>query len=193
MSDDADFLDFLRRIRAGDAAAATELVERFEPLIRREVRMRIRDKRLNRAFDSIDVSQSVLVCFLSRATTGEYQLDRPEQLVRLLLTMARNRLISRTRTERRLVRDVRRVTAEPGVLEKLFDTRPSPSQVALRNDELAALKQSLSDEEWQIFDLRARGFSWDEVAAHLGGTAPARRMQFSRSLERAEQRHAPAE
>lgn len=193
MSDDADFLDFLRRIRAGDAAAATELVERFEPLIRREVRMRIRDKRLNRAFDSVDVSQSVLFCFLSRASTGEYQLDRPEQLVRLLLTMARNRLISRTRTERRLVRDVRRLTADPGVLEQLFDARPSPSQVALRNDDLAALKESLSDEEWQIFDLRARGFSWDEVAAQLGGSAPARRMQLSRALERVEQRHAPAE
>src|SRR5437870_2062766 len=105
MDDDADFMDFLRRIRAGDDAAAVELVRRFEPLIRREVRIRIGDGRLNRAFDSIDVSQSVLAYFFSRAANGEYELERPGQLARLLVTMARNRLTSRARTERRLVRD----------------------------------------------------------------------------------------
>jgi hypothetical protein len=72
MTEDPDFVEFLRRIRAGDDAAATELVRRFEPLIRREVRMRIGDDRLNRAFDSVDVSQSVLACFFSQAATGEY-------------------------------------------------------------------------------------------------------------------------
>ena len=134
MTEDADFLDFLRRIRAGDDAAATELVRRFEPMIRREVRMRIGDDRLNRAFDSVDVSQSVLACFFSRAATGEYELERPDQLARLLLTMARNRLISRARNERRLVRDVRRLTADPGVLEQVTgrSTVAQPGRVAER-------------------------------------------------------------
>lgn len=193
MTEDADFLGFLQRIRAGDKAAAAELVRRFEPLIRREIRARIRDRRLNRAFDSLDVSQSVLVCFLSRAATGDYQLDSPDQLVRLLLTMARNRLISRVRSERRQVRDVRRLTADPAVLERVLDRQPSPSQVASHKDELEALKGSLGEEERQIFELRARGFSWEEVASQLGGSAPARRMQFSRSLERAGRRQEPAD
>ncbi len=187
MTEDPDFVEFLRRIRAGDDAAATELVRRFEPLIRREVRMRIGDDRLNRAFDSLDVSQSVLACFFSQAATGEYELDQPEQLARLLLTMARNRLISRARTERRLVRDIRRLTADPSVLDQVADGRPSPSQVVSRREELELLKASLTEEERQIFDLRVGGLSWDEVATRLGGSGPARRMQLSRGLERVEQ------
>jgi RNA polymerase sigma factor (sigma-70 family) len=187
MTEDPDFVEFLRRIRAGDDAAATELVRRFEPLIRREVRMRIGDDRLNRAFDSADVSQSVLACFFSQAAMGEYELDQPEQLARLLLTMARNRLISRARIERRLVRDVRRLTADPSVLEQVTDGRPSPSQVVSRREELEILKASLTEEERQIFDLRVGGLSWKQVATRLGGSGPARRMQLSRGLERVEQ------
>lgn len=188
MTEDPDFVEFLRRIRAGDDAAATELVRRFEPLIRREVRMRIGDDRLNRAFDSLDVSQSVLACFFSQVATGEYELYQPEQLTRLLLTMARNRLISRARLERRHVRDVRRLIADPGVLEHVTDGRPSPSQVVSRREELELLKASLTDEERQIFDLRVGGLSWNDVATRLGGSGPARRMQLSRGLERVERR-----
>jgi hypothetical protein len=55
MSEAVNFTEFVRRIRAGDDAAAEELVRRYEPLIRREVRLRIEDERLNRAFDSLDV------------------------------------------------------------------------------------------------------------------------------------------
>src|SRR4051812_17814983 len=88
MDEDPDFVDFLRRIRGGDQEAAMELVRRFEPLIRREVRARFGDTRLNRAFDSADVSQSVFANFFSRAASGEYELDQPDQLVRLLMTMA---------------------------------------------------------------------------------------------------------
>lgn len=192
MSEDADFVDLVCRIRAGDEVAATELVRRFEPLIRREVRMRIGDRRLNRAFDSLDVSQSVLACFFSRAASGEYELNQPDQLARLLLTMARNRVISRTRSERRLVRDVRRLAVDPALLEQVMDPRPSPSQIVARKDELDALRSWLTKEEWQIFELRVSGFSWEEVAAQLGGNAQARRMRLSRGLDRVERSRGPA-
>ena len=111
MPADDPFADFVRRIRAGDDAAAEELVRHYEPLIRREVRLRVEDDRLNRAFDSIDVSQSVLASFFVRAAVGEYDLESPEQLVRLLMTMARNKLASRARQERSQRRDVRRVAS----------------------------------------------------------------------------------
>jgi RNA polymerase sigma-70 factor (ECF subfamily) len=186
--EDVDFVDFLRRIRAGDEGAAVELVRRFEPLIRREVRMRLGDERLNRAFDSIDVSQSVLAYFLSRAADGQYELDRPDQLARLLVTMARNRLISRARSERRLVRDVGRLSAETGALDRLVDSHPSPSEILSRKEELELLKASLGDEERQIFELRSQGLSWDQVAVQLGGNAQSRRMQLSRGLARIEDR-----
>jgi RNA polymerase sigma-70 factor (ECF subfamily) len=186
----SDFAEFLRRIRDGDEAAARELVRRFEPLIRREVRLRIGDGRLNRSFDSQDVSQSVLASFFTRAASGEYELDRPDQLGRLLMTMARNRLISRTRRERRLVRDVRRVVGEPMLLEQLVDRQPSPSDVVSRKEQLDRLKAALTTNEQQILELRALGFTWDEIAAKLGGNGHARRMQLSRGLARMEQQAA---
>ena len=186
MSEEPDFLDFLRRIRAGDDAAASELVQRFEPLIRREVRMRIGDDRLNRAFDSIDVSQSVLARFFSRAATGEYELDEPDQLVRLLLTMARNHLMKRARNERRMIRDVRRLTGDHDMLDHLTGEQQSPSEIVSRREELELLKAALTDEERQIFELRLGGHSWEEVASQIGGNGNARRMQLSRGLERLE-------
>jgi hypothetical protein len=41
MRDDTPFADFIRRIRAGDAQAAAELVQRYESVIRVEVRHRL--------------------------------------------------------------------------------------------------------------------------------------------------------
>jgi RNA polymerase sigma factor (sigma-70 family) len=183
MNEDADFQEFIRRIRSGDDAAAEELVRHYEPLIRREVRMRIDDDRLNRAFDSLDVSQSVLASFFVRAATGEYDLERPDQLVRLLLSMARNKLASRARHERRQRRDIRRVTPTP--TEGIADSQPSPAQALSHRELLEALRKSLTEEERNIADLRGQGLAWEEVASQLGGTWQARRMQLSRGIDRA--------
>lgn len=186
MRDHPDFLDFIRRIRAGENAAAVELVRHFEPLIRREVRSRIGDTRLNRAFDSVDVSQSVFANFFARATSGDFELDCPAQLARLLVAMARNRALSRARNEKRLVRDIRRVTTIPNALEHTVSKQSSPSEIVVQKEQLERFKASLNDAERQIFELRSAGFSWDEVATRLGGSGHARRMQFSRSLDRVE-------
>jgi RNA polymerase sigma-70 factor (ECF subfamily) len=69
----------MQRIRDGDQQAAVELVGQYELLIRREVRLRLEDRRLYRLFDSMDVCQSVLGGFFLRAAAGRYDLERPEQ------------------------------------------------------------------------------------------------------------------
>ena len=178
------FADFVRRIRAGDDQAAQELVNRFESLIRREVRLRINGSQVNRAFDSLDVSQSVLANFFVRAANGQFELEHVDQLVRLLVTMARNKLVSRVRSERRQIRDIRRVTRHPDALDRVADEQPSPSEIVARKEILERVRTLLSDEERQIIDLRNQGLGWDEVATHLGGTGQARRMQMSRRIDR---------
>src|SRR5438270_6266312 len=95
-----DFQDLIRRVRAGDEAAAAELVRRYEPAIRRAVRIRLADTRLARAFDSMDVCQSVLASFFVRAALGQYELDTPDQLLRLLATMVRHKLADQVDRER---------------------------------------------------------------------------------------------
>jgi len=181
---DPGFADFVRRIRAGDDQAAQELVNRFESLIRREVRLRISGSQVNRAFDSLDVTQSVLANFFVRAAAGQFELEHADQLARLLVTMARNKLVSRVRSELRQIRDIRRVTVEPHVLDRVADQRPSPSEIVARKELLERLRTLLSDEERQIIDLRNQGLGWEEVATRLGGSGQARRMQMSRGIER---------
>jgi RNA polymerase sigma factor (sigma-70 family) len=181
---DPEFADFVRRIRAGDDQAAAELVNRFESLIRREVRLRISGSQVNRAFDSLDVSQSVLANFFARAATGQFELEHPDQLARLLVTMARNKLVSRVRSERRQIRDIRRVTGDRDALDRVADEQQSPSEIVGRKELLERFRTLLSDEERQIIDLRNEGLGWDEVATKLGGTGQARRMQMSRGIER---------
>jgi hypothetical protein len=78
MSDDAAFADLLRRVRSGDQQAAATLARQFEPEIRREAGVRLRDPRLRREVDSMDVCQSVLASFLMRAAMGQDELHEPE-------------------------------------------------------------------------------------------------------------------
>ena len=185
MSDAVPFPDFIQRIRAGDDQAAEELVRQYEPLIRREVRLRIEDERLNRVFDSMDVCQSVLASFFLRAATGEYDLDEPQNLIRLLVTMARNKLASKARLEHRQRRDSRRVTAtDPAAMNELLDGQPSPSELLSRREQLELMRASLTAEEREIADLRGQGLGWEEVAERLGGSGQARRMQLTRGIER---------
>jgi hypothetical protein len=55
-----------------------------------EVRRRLNDPSLYPLFDSMDICQSVLASFFLRAAAGEYDLDGPAQLLRLLVGIARN-------------------------------------------------------------------------------------------------------
>src|SRR5206468_1068972 len=111
MSDANAFEGFLRRVRGGDAEAAAELVRRYEPAIRLEARYRLRDARLRRVFDTLDVCQLVLASFFTRAALGQYDLKEPQDLVKLLVVMAHNKAVALARGQRRQRRDARRVEA----------------------------------------------------------------------------------
>jgi RNA polymerase sigma-70 factor (ECF subfamily) len=185
MTEPGAFADFMRRVRAGDEQAAAELVRRYEPLIRREVRLHLEDRRLVRLFDSLDVCQSVLGSFFLRAAAGQYELDRPDQLVKLLVTMARNKLASAARGQHRQRRDQRRMTADgQEELDRMADPHPAPDEAVAGQELLRRFRDSLSGEERQLVDLRGEGLGWADVAARLGGTAQARRMQLARAVDR---------
>jgi RNA polymerase sigma factor (sigma-70 family) len=184
MSAPDDFQALMARVRGGDERAAAELVSRYEPLIRREVRLRLEDRRLARAFDSVDLCQSVLASFFVRAAAGQYDLDQPGQLAALLVKMARNKVASAARHQNRQRRDQRRGAGDGADLEQFTGGGPTPSRVAIGKELLANFFERLTDEERQIADLRAGGLGWEEVAAQLGGTATARRMQLTRAAKR---------
>jgi RNA polymerase sigma-70 factor (ECF subfamily) len=187
MSEDTTFADFIRRIRAGDDRAAQELVERYEPVIRREVRLRLRDPRLNSQFDWTDVCQSVLASFFVRAASGQYELDEPGQLLKLLVAMTRNKVANQARRHRAARRDYRLESHDPADLEGRAIAQPSPSRMVAGRELLEEFRRRLSEEERAMADLRAQGCEWPEIAARLGGTAQARRKQFIRAVDRVEE------
>src|SRR5690242_5885727 len=97
MTETESFDGLMRRLRAGDPAAAAAVWQRYEPLLRRVVRLRLRDPRLRRLFDEADICQSVMASFFVRATAGEFELNGPEQLQHLLARMGRNKLVNAAR------------------------------------------------------------------------------------------------
>ena len=186
MAEGTSFADFIRRIRAGDDEAARELVARYEPIIGREVRLRLRDPRLYSRFDWTDVCQSVMASFFVRAAAGQYDLEQPDELQRLLVVMARHKLSNQERRHRADRRDYRRLeTCDPADLEGR--SAPSPSRLVAGRELLEEFRRRLSDEERQVADLRAQGYQWAEIADRLGGTPRARCKQLERALNRVEQ------
>jgi RNA polymerase sigma-70 factor (ECF subfamily) len=189
MADDSEtdnYADFIRRVRLGDEQAAEQLVRRYEPEIRLEIRarLRMRDQRLRRHFDSVDVCQQVLASFFVRAAVGDFDLDDPQQLIRLLVGMARNKLASQVRHHYRKSRDVRRVDSDDAGEAPLSSTDETPSQVVSGRELLAEFRSRLSDDEMRVADLRAKGLEWGAVAESLGGTPEGRRKQLSRAIAR---------
>src|SRR5262245_32844606 len=184
MPPDPSFDELIRRVGAGDDQAAARLVRDFEPAVRRVLRARLRDNTpTRREFDSMDICQSVMANFFVRAATGQFDLKGPDDLIKLLLTMTRNKLAEKMRRQHRQRRDSRRTVG--GVEElALAGQGPSPSGVLAGKELLNEVRQRLGEDDRQLVELRSQGLSWEEVAASLGGTAGARRNQLARALDR---------
>src|SRR5262249_11695960 len=99
MEMDEAFRDLMQRVRAGDQAAALELHASFAEQLHRIIRVRLTQSSLRRRFDSLDVCQSVMADFFVRTALGQYDLQSPTELMKLLATMARNRLYNHSQRE----------------------------------------------------------------------------------------------
>lgn len=176
------FTELIDRVNSGDEQAASQLVKEFEPVVRRELRFRLRDSRARFELESMDISQSVLGNLFVRLATREYDLREPGDLIRLLVTMTRNKIAERLRGQHRQRRDSRRTLSGVENLS-LASSVPTPSRVLAGKELLEQVQQSLSAEERQLVDLRCQGLSWEEIAGSLGGSADARRKQMARAID----------
>lgn len=182
-----DFQDLVRRVRAGDEAAAAALVRRYEPEIRREVRLRLRGSRMRRVVETMDICNSVLGRFFVRAAVGEFDLQSPGQLLGLLIKMTENRVIDWSRRLQAQRRDIRR---ERGLGELpdegigLASDDPSPTAEARAADLLEQFRARIRPEERQVADLRAAGTPWPEIGERLGKNPDTLRRQWDETRER---------
>jgi RNA polymerase sigma-70 factor (ECF subfamily) len=190
MPEPSDFPELIRRVRAGDEDAAAELNRRFEPFIRRFVRFRMRlrttEDRLRRLIDSGDVCQSVFLSLYRGLKAGRFELDGPDQLEKLLCTMARLKVATHARrpgVTRRVVADAR----DDHSWGQLVDAGPGPDQQAAGRDLLDTVLGLLSNDELQLLVRRDNKQEWAEIAAVLGGTPEAHRKKLKRALIRVRQ------
>jgi RNA polymerase sigma-70 factor (ECF subfamily) len=179
-----NFRSLIARVRAGDEAAAVELVRRYEPTIRRVARVRLGDAGLQRLFDSMDVSQSVFGSFFVRAALGQYDLEAPEQLLKLLVAMSQKKVIDLAREAKAARRDIRRNKGGTPEERECATPEPTPSQEVSAREMLEEFRRRLSAEERELAEQRAAGRDWAEIAAACGGTAEALRKQLRRAVDR---------
>jgi RNA polymerase sigma factor (sigma-70 family) len=183
MPDDTAFIVLIKRVRGGDQEAASELVRRFEPAIRRAVRFRLVDERLRRQFDSMDVCQSVLSSFFVRAAMGQFELEKSDQLLKLLATMVQKKVAERAGRAKARRRDYRRDN-DLQEAENVAASLPDVNRQLEASELLDLAKQRLSSAEQQILELRVAGLDWVGVAARVGGTPESVRKKLARGVER---------
>jgi RNA polymerase sigma-70 factor (ECF subfamily) len=171
------FATFFAAVRSGDQAAAAELVRLYEPYLRQVIRLRLTDERLRRVYDSADLCQSVLGNFFGRAAVGGFDLSSPGRLRALLARMAENKFLDKARHEQ----------YHGGGIPDGYDAPadgPTPGEVLLRSELVAALRARLSERERWLFDQRAAGRTWPDIAAETADAPDALRIHLARAIDR---------
>lgn len=184
MEVNADFRDLIRKVREGDEQAATQLVHFYQDHVRRAIRVRFMTTKLRRTLDSTDICQSVLLNFFMKVAEGNYDLNTPDELIKLLCTMAKNKIVDKTRKARHGFPSA--ITEESGsrVLENIPDPREQPSQEVANRDLVQHVRSKLRPSERVLFDQRVAQRGWDDIAEEHKATPDALRKQLLRALER---------
>lgn len=184
MPEKQQFRELIDRVRHRDQEAASELVGRYESAIRRVVRIHLRDVRMRRLLDSMDVCQSVLASFFVRTALGQYELDTPEQLLKLLTTITRNKLANQVNRLSAQRRDIRRDASANDDVAPAIDHASDPSEQVSAKEILEKVRERLDPEERHLAEQRALGRAWKDIAEELGGTDVALRKKLTRALNR---------
>jgi RNA polymerase sigma factor (sigma-70 family) len=168
-------------IRAGDARAASTFVRRYEPMVRRLVRVRGAIRWLQGQLESQDLAQSVFVRVFAALRGGSVRFRDEARLAGFVKAVARNRLRDHVRRQKAARRDRQRtVGGEAAALGQLADPGPSPSQFAAVRELVACVEGSVLPADLDVLRERAAGTEWQDLAATRGTTPEALRLRIQR-------------
>jgi RNA polymerase sigma factor (sigma-70 family) len=176
--------DLIRRVRSGDPDAATAIVLIYQPHVLRAVRLRMRDARLRLALEPADICQSVMASFFARVVLGQFDIDSPERLLRLLDRMARNKVATRARKAEVVRREIRELVNGDGGPVVHAASTTDPARVVASRDLLEQFLGRMSGEERRLAELRSTGYEWSEISEQVGGSPGALRKRLARALDR---------
>jgi RNA polymerase sigma-70 factor (ECF subfamily) len=166
-----EFNALMERVRAGSEDAARELLRLYGEHILRVVRRRLHRK-LRSKFDSSDFVQAVWASFFAQAP-HRYTFDKPQALIAFLATLAQNKVVEAVRQRfQRQKYDVNREHSlegsTAGEAAALAARQPTPSQVAVANEEWSRLLGDLPAHYQRMLELLRAGHTQREVAQQLG-------------------------
>lgn len=187
MEERTDFQLLIQRVRDGDQDAASELVQRFGPQIRRVARFELAAARLRRILDSIDVWDSVLAAFFVRAASGQFEIETPTQLLALLGTMVRNRIRNHVEHEQAAKRDRRRLADVAVDVANPRSRDRTASRIVADRELLEEFFRRLPEEERTVAQRRATGASWKQISSELGSPPDTLRKRLARASDRVAQ------
>ena len=180
---DPDQDGLLERARAGDAAALHSLLVRNEPVLRTYVRLHLDP--LLRAHESCsDMVQSV--CRECLQELDAFQFRHEPAFRKWLFQKALSKIVDKRRYWLAECRDPGR--EDPAAMEQLRASHFTASEVAIRNEDLAALEACFEllpdDYRRVIVAARLLGQSHAEIGADLHRGEGAVRMLLNRALAR---------
>jgi RNA polymerase sigma factor (sigma-70 family) len=153
----------------GSEDATEEMLLLCRPQIFRIVRSRL-GKELRSQYDSDDFVQSVWQAFFEHRSRV-LQFTRPDSLVAFLSRVASNKVVDACRKrldggEGNKKKEPLYDDMKPGSQEPTGEL-PSPSEVAMRNEDWDQLLSRQPDRQRQMLELRANGTTVAEIAAML--------------------------
>jgi len=156
----------LERLCCGDAVAAAQVFQEYEPYLRKVVR-RLLPVRLRSKFDSLDIVQSAWGDLLSGFRDAGWRFTNANQLRAFLVKVTRNRFLDRIRQHDFVLAHEENPTDKP--IEQLASrTEASPSQHVQALELWQRMLQLCPSEYRPILLLKRRGLSPNEIAAHTG-------------------------
>lgn len=158
----------LRRLKQGEPDAATQLYLRYAQRLLALARSKT-SSALSRRVDSDEIVQSVFGSFFRGAQQGYYDVPVGEELWKLFLVIALNKIRAKGAFHLAAKRDVRK-TADGEAIDKLADGAPTDDETALQVLKLTldeALDQ-LPAGHREMIELRIEGHEIDEIAQRTG-------------------------
>jgi RNA polymerase sigma-70 factor, ECF subfamily len=154
----------LRRFQQGQADASTELYIRYAQRLM-AVAAAQTSSDLAQRVDPEDIVQSVFRTFFRRATLGQYTVPEGEELWKLLLVIALNKIRATGAFHRAEKRDVKRTSGgESYELALQSESSRDETALSLLRMVVEELLQDLPEAHRKIIELRIEGHEVNEIA-----------------------------
>jgi RNA polymerase sigma factor (sigma-70 family) len=166
-----NFQRLMREVLTGSDAARREVIETYGPHILRIVRCRLHMP-LRRQFDSLDFAQSVWASFFA-APAERLAVRSPEELANYLAKIATNKVADAFRhrvdaQKNDIRRDQSLELLHNGAKEAVDPRQPSPSQIALADDDWENALKHFNAHARSVLTLIRCGYSYKEVSSITG-------------------------